>query len=170
MRKFYVITDNNQLFIYICDNNKYVQQYINGEPCVKYSKNDMRKKIEYIKEYLVDEYNEDSLDDLMFIIISDANETLTENLMLAFLGFDLLDEAGLNEYKKENIISVNNLIKKVMKKYENDKSKMIDEFGVNFCGRHYFYSQDKRLTRASDKAPFSLTAYTLSKKEILECI
>ena len=166
MQDFYVISDNNRLYLFTHENGKYSQQFVNGEASVRYTRQNLKETVRNLKTYLADEYNVESEKEFCFYIIQDMNETLTESIMLEFLDEEAKNEKYLNELKRKYIIYIGPLIKNALKKYSAQTNAMIDEYGVNFCGAWYFYDRQNVLRRAS----FSLTAYTLSMTEVLNCI
>ena len=166
MQKFYIANNERRLYFYTHDDNKWEQHFINGEPFIKYSLQELNEKAAEIKEYLADEYNAESADDFEFRILADANESVTDAIMTAFVGEQTEDESLIREMREKYVLNINVPIKRAIDALSKNKELMIQEYGINYCGRWY-YIKGNLINRSPN---FSLTAYTLEIRELLKYI
>ena len=139
MQKFFMIIGKNKLNVYSTNGGQWEKQYFEGNPEFEYEVNNARHDIEKMFELLVSEYNLDSKAELEFSVL--CNEDSVYNDVI---------ERCMKEYICE---------KKELKQVE------IDNYGINFDGKHYML-KDGVIT----KGKFDLLGYTVSEDSIVKYI
>lgn len=150
MQEFYIISENSKLYTFVKDNGKIKQYFVNGNTSIRYTNKTLVEKADELVEYLMEKFKAESVSDILFYIMEDVNETLTENLINAFKLKAPVEK-----------ISIRKVVENAINRLRKDPALIIDEYGLNFCG--YCYMNKDGLTRKS----FSLTAYTLQLSEAL---
>ncbi len=163
MQEFYVINDERRLYLYTHDGDEWNLHYIHGDPCTVFKAQDINEKVSDVKTYLMEEYNADSVKDFLFHIVADANASVTDMIMFAFLGEKPDDESLAKKSRTDYVIPIEPLVKDAIRELSSNKDLMIREYGMNYGG--YWYSMKGDVLTRQHK--FVLTAYTLSVSEIL---
>ena len=153
MQKFFMIIGKNKLNVYSTNGGQWEKQYFEGNPEFEYEVNNARHDIEKMFELLVSEYNLDSKAELEFSVLCDEDSVYNDVI-----------ERCIKEYiceKKE----LKQVLTELFQKLGKDEKIQIDNYGINFDGKHYML-KDGVIT----KGKFDLLGYTVSEDSIVKYI
>jgi|GEM_PF-979969 len=153
MQTFYMLIMMNKLLIYEKSDDGYERVSVNGNLEYEYELNKVSEGINQLVKIITDEYNLDSESDVKYIVVKNA-DVLVNNAVLNSLN----DNIG-------KIISVESLIKRIIKSLSEKCVPAIDKYGINYDGMCYTLRNKKIVIEE-----FSLLSYTVTVDKLDEHI
>ncbi len=153
MQTFYMIIGKKSLSLYEKIGVSFKQIYLQGKPEYLYDINRARECIDKVFAMLIIEYNMRSIGEIDLVVINNEDKIIS----------DVIGKL-LRKHIREKI-EVEDLLGIATEKLCRDKKLHISEYGINFDGKNYLYTE-----KGVEKNEFSLLGYTVNNDELMRYI